>query len=482
MTNIKFTSGENIPLEMHKAKIIKALNLRTLEERRKLIEEAGNNTFLLKSRDVFLDMLTDSGVNAMSDKQQSAMLLADDAYAGSESFFKLENTLKNTFGMNFFLPTHQGRAAENILSKHFIKPGQVVPMNYHFTTRKAHITLNGGKVEEFIIDEGLKTESNFPFKGNINTEKLDKFIEKTGVQNIAFVCMEAGTNLIGGQPFSLKNLQETGNICRKHGLLLIMDASLLTDNLYFIKTREKECEKMSIAEITMKMANECDVIYFSGRKFGSGRGGGILLNDEKHAKSLRELVTIYEGFITYGGMSIMEIEAINEGVKEAMDFNMINQGPEFIKFLSDEFLKLGVPVVTPSGGLGLHLDAKRFIKHVPQNEYQAASLTSAIYVISGVRGMERGTMAESRNPDGSEHFANMELVRLAVPRRVFTMSQLKYVADRVGWLYKNRELIGGLKFSDEPKTLRFFLGKLTTTSNWMDKLVAKFREDFGDSL
>ncbi|MDR0645701.1 MAG: tryptophanase, partial [Elusimicrobiota bacterium] len=384
MTNIKFASGEGFPLEMHKVKIVKSINLKPLDERKKLMQEAGNNTFLLKSRDVFLDMLTDSGVNAMSDKQQSALMLADDAYAGSESFFKLESSLRNIFGKKFFLPTHQGRAAEHLLSKHFVKPGQIVPMNYHFTTRKAHITLCGGKVEEFIIDEGLKTESSFPFKGNMNVEKLDKFIEKTGKENIAFVCMEAGTNLIGGQPFSLKNLQETGKICRKHGLILIMDASLLTDNLYFIKTREKECEKVSIPEIAIKMADECDVIYFSGRKFGRGRGGGIMLSDEKHAKSLRELVTIYEGFITYGGMSVMEIEAINEGVKEAMDFNMINQGPEFIKFLADEFLKLGAPIVTLSGGLGLHLDAKKFVDHVPQSEYQAASLTSAIYIVSGV--------------------------------------------------------------------------------------------------
>ncbi|MDD2840605.1 MAG: tryptophanase, partial [Rickettsiales bacterium] len=440
------------------------------------------NTFLLKNKDVFLDMLTDSGVNAMSDLQQTALLRADDTYAGSESFFRLNETTKEIFGKKFLCPAHQGRACENILSRVLVKQGQTVIMNFHFTTSKAHVLANGGTVEELLIDEGLKAESDFPFKGNMDLNKLEKSIKNHGAENIAFVRMEAGTNLIGGQPFSLKNLKDVSEICRKNEIKLVLDASLLTDNLFFIKTREESCKNMTISEITRAMSDCSDIIYFSARKLGSARGGVIVLNDEELLKRMQELCTLFEGFITYGGMSLMEVEAINVGLQEAMDFEMINQGPEFIKFLIDELVKNKVPVVLPSGGLGAHLDAKRFVSHIPQSQYQAASLTAAIFIVSGIRGMERGTMAESRNSDGSEHFAAMELVRLAAPRRVFSMSHMKFVADRISWLFKNRNLIGGLKFVEEPKTLRFFLGKMAPVNDWQDKLVSKFKEDFGDSL
>ena len=483
MKNIKFMSGENVPMEMHKAKIIKKLNLKPIDERLEAIKKAGNNAFLLRNKDIFLDMLTDSGVNAMSDKQQSAMLLADDAYAGSESFFKLNETTKQIFGKEFLVPAHQGRACENILSKVLVKKGQIVIMNFHFTTSKAHVVANGGIVEQLIIDEGLKSQSDFPFKGNMDIKKLEECINKNGAENISFVRMEAGTNLIGGQPFSLQNLREVSEVCKKNKIPLVLDASLLTDNLFFIKTKEKECENMTIAEITKAMVDLCDIIYFSARKLGSARGGAILTNNKELFRKMQELVVLFEGFITYGGMSIMEIEAINIGLQEAMDFEMINQGPQFIEFLVNEFVKNNIPTITPSGGLGAHLDAREFCKHIPQSQFPAGSLISAIFIISGIRGMERGTISEDRNPDGTEHFADMELVRLAVPRRVFTLSHLKFVADRINWLWKNRELIGGLRWIEEPKVLRFFLGRLEPVSDWQEKLVKKFKEDFGeDSL
>ena len=482
MQTIKFMSGEKVPLEMHKKKIVKKITLKPIDERLKSIQEAGNNSFLLKNKDVFLDMLTDSGVNAMSDKQQSALLLADDAYAGSESFYKLNETTKKIFGKEYLVPAHQGRACENILCHLFVKPGDVVIMNFHFTTTKAHITLRQGIVEQLIIDEGLISQSELPFKGNMDIKKLEDCINKYGPEKISFVRMEAGTNLVGGQPFSLENLKEVSDVCKKYKLLLVLDASLLADNLYFIKVREEKYKNKSIPEITREMADLCDIIYFSARKLGCARGGGLITNNKEIFRKMQETTVLFEGFITYGGMSIMEIEAINVGLQESMDFGMINQTPIFIEFLVNEFTKNGIPAITPPGGLGAHLDAKQFCKHIPQSQFPAASLIAAIYIVSGARGMERGTVSEDRNPDGSEHFADMELVRLAVPKRVFSLSHLKFVADRVNWLYKNRELIGGLEWVEEPKVLRFFLGKLKPVNDWQERLVKKFKEDFGDSL
>lgn len=482
MVNVKFFSGEQIPLEMHKVRIVQKLNLPPVERRLESITEAGSNTFLLKNRDIFMDMLTDSGVNAMSDRQQSAMLVADDSYAGSETFFRLESKLKEIFGMEFFLPAHQGRACENIISRTLVKPGTVVPMNYHFTTTKSHIVLNGGTVEELITDAGLEVASTNPFKGNMDINKLNALVEKHGPDKIAFVRMEAGTNLIGGQPFSLENLREVRNVCHRHGLILVLDASLLADNLYFMKTREEKCKSMSIREITLEMASLCDIVYFSARKLGCARGGGICTSNRELFEKMRELVPLYEGFLTYGGMSVREMEALTVGLDETMDEDVINQGPQFISFMTEELLKKGVPVVTPAGGLGCHINAMEFVSHIPQNEYPAGALAAALYIASGVRGMERGTMSEQRNPDGSEVFSNMELLRLAMPRRVFTLSQVKYAVDRIAWLYENRKLIEGLVFVDEPKILRFFFGRLKPVSDWQQKLAEKFRKDFGDSL
>ncbi|MGE4527158.1 MAG: tryptophanase [Rhodospirillaceae bacterium] len=482
MSKVKFHSGENLPLELHKVRIVQKLNLVPIERRLAAVREAGNNTFLLKNRDIFLDMLTDSGVNAMSDKQLAAMMESDDSYAGSETFTKLQEKIKEIFGMDYFLPVHQGRAAENILSQVFVNEGQVVPMNYHFTTSKAHIVLNGGRVEELVADEGLKVTSDHPFKGNIDLDKLTALIAAEGKDKIAYVRIETGTNLIGGQPHSLQNLADVSAICRKAGIMLVFDASLLADNLYFIKTREAACKDLSIREITRKIADLTDVIYFSARKLGCARGGGICTNSFDAYMKMRELITLYEGFLTYGGMSVREIEAIAVGLEETMDEDMICQGPQFIEYMVNDLNRQGVPVITPAGGLGCHVDAMRFLPHVPQSQYPAGALASAVFLVSGVRGMERGSISEQRNPDGSEVYSNMELLRLALPRRVFTLSQVKYAVDRIVWLYENRDLVGGLKFVEEPKMLRFFFGKLETVGDWHAKLLAKFRADFGDSL
>ncbi len=482
MTTVKYYGDENIPLEMHKVRIVQKLHLPPVERRLEAMNEAGNNTFLLQNAEVFMDMLTDSGVNAMSDRQLASMMVADDSYAGSATYTRLENKLRELFGMHYILPTHQGRACENILAQVLVSPGTVVPMNYHFTTTKAHITLNGGSIEELVAEEGLEVVSVHPFKGNMDIAKLRAVIANHGATQIAFVRMEAGTNLIGGQPFSLQNLADVRQVCDEFGLLLVLDASLLADNLYFIKEREAACKDMSIRDITRRFADLSDIVYFSARKLGCVRGGGMCMRSEELYRRMRGLVPLYEGFLTYGGMSVREIEALTVGLEETMDEDMINQGPIFIAYMVDELERRGIPVITPPGGLGCHLNALQFLDHLPQSQYPAGALAAALYIASGVRGMERGTLSEQREPDGSEVFANMELLRLALPRRVFTLSQVKYAIDRIQWLYDNRRLIGGLEFTEEPEILRFFFGRLKPVSNWQQDLVAKFRQDFGDSL
>ena len=482
MANIKFYKEKNLPLEMHKVRIVQKLNLLPIDERLKAIKEAGNNTFLLRNRDVYLDMLTDSGTNAMSDKQLGAMMIADDSYAGSETFYRLEKVVQKFFNKKYFLPTHQGRACENILAKTLVKPGDVVPMNYHFTTTKTHINLNGGEVVEIYKDEAIKITSDNPFKGDLDLNKLEKVIVEVGVEHIPFVRIELGTNLIGGQPVSLQNIEDTSKICKKHNIPLMIDASLLTDNLYFNKVREEKCKDMEIADIAIAISNCADIVYFSARKLGSAKGGGIVVDDVKLFDQMKVLLPIYEGFLTYGGMSTREMEAVAIGLEEATDMDMISHGPEFINEFGRILSEHNIPLVTPFGGLGLHINAREFVGHIKEEKYQAASLAAAIYIVSGARGMERGTLSEEKNPDGTEHIASCELVRLALPRRVFTLSQVRFIADRLVWLYENRHLIGGLEFVEEPSVMRFFIGRLKAENDWQEKLVAKFKEDFGDSL
>ena len=479
---IKFASGEQIPIELHKVRMVQKLNLKPINERLQAIKEAGFNSFLMSTRDVFLDMLTDSGVNAMSDEQVSSMLRADDAYAGSQSFERAQQAVQDVFGTKYFLPAHQGRAAEHIVFKALVKPGDIIPMNYHFTTTKEHIELPGGRIDEIFTDEGLKISSDCPFKGNIDIDKLKALIKQHGAERIPFVRMEASTNLIGGQPFSVANMRQVRKVCDRHGILLMLDASLIGENAYFVKQREKGFKSKTIAEILHALCGLADLIYFSSRKVSSTRGGGICTNRVDLYDKLKDLVILYEGFLTYGGMSVREIEAMAVGLRETQDETIIGQSPAFIQYLVDTLDAAKVPVVTPAGGLGCHVDARGFLPHVPQSEYPAGALVAAFYLVSGVRGMERGTISSVRDKEGRDIPADVELMRLAMPRRVFTLSQVKYVADRLQWLHRHRELVGGLKFEYEPKVLRFFLGRLVPTTAWPEKLVARFKKDFGDSL
>ncbi|MBQ2634227.1 MAG: tryptophanase [Oscillospiraceae bacterium] len=480
MPEIKFYKHEPIPMEMHKVKVVQQLHLLPARERLAKMRAAGFNTFQLHNADIFMDMLTDSGVNAMSDMQVAATMHADDAYAGSETFFIMRDKLEEIFGTPYCLPAHQGRACENILATRFVKPGNCVIMNYHFTTAKAHITRVGGHVEELVKDEGLVSKSDLPFKGNIDLQKLEACIQKETPENVAFLRLESGTNLIGGQPISYENMKAATELAKKYGILTVLDASLLQDNLYFIKIREPGMADKSVREITRMIADLFDLVYFSARKFGFARGGAIVMRDEALFHSMEDLIPMFEGFLTYGGMSVREMEAMTVGFDESMDMDVISQGPQFIQYAVNQLDAYGIPVITPGGGLGAHLDCLDFIPHVPQQEYAACALSCALYICGGIRGMERGTLSEERNADGSERLASMELLRLAFPRRVFTLSQTEYVIDRVKWLYDHRDLVGGLRFVHEPATLRFFTGILEPIGDWPEKLTEAYVAEFGE--
>ncbi|HLN20182.1 MAG TPA: tryptophanase [Bacteroidales bacterium] len=479
---VKFYSGKQIPLEMHKVRIVQSLNLVPVDRRLQAIAEAGYNSFLLSTKDIFLDMLTDSGTNAMSDAQLSKMFVADDAYAGSQSFVKFEKSVNAVFGKNLILPVHQGRAAENIISQTFVKKGSIVPMNYHFTTTLAHIQLNGGKVVELFTPEAMVIKSTNPFKGNLDTRRLDDLIKENGAENVPFIRMEASTNLIGGQPFSMENFNEVRKIADKYGIMIVLDASLIGENAFFIKKREKGFADKSIGEILNQMCSLSDIVYFSGRKVSSSRGGAICTNNTDLYNKMKDLVPLYEGFLTYGGISIREIEAMAVGLMETLDEDVVGQSPTFINYAVTELDKLGLPVIMPGGALGCHVEAQKFMPHVPQSQYPAGSLVAAFYIISGIRGMERGTLSSIRDEKGDDILADLELMRLAFPRRVFTLSQVEYIIDRLNWLYHNKHIVGGLKFVEEPPVLRFFTGRLAPIGDWPMKLAEAFKKDFGDSL
>ncbi len=477
--SIRLSNGCEIPIEMHKVRIVQKTQLPPARQRLAAIEDAGYNTFLLRSRSIFLDMLTDSGTNAMTDNQLAAMMQSDDAYAGSESFYKLEASVKEIFGYQYVLPVHQGRAAEHLLAKTFVKPGQIVPMNYHFTTTKAHFNLAGGKVLELYAPEALNTESAHPFKGNMDLGRLQEAIETAGPKNVSFVRMEATTNLIGGQPFSLENLRQVKALVEPLGIFLVVDGSLISENAYFIRQREKGYENTSIRDIVREIMDVADLCYLSGRKSCSVRGGLIATNRLDLHEAIRPWLPVYEGFFTYGGMSSKEVEAMAVGLREMTELEVAGASADAIKYFVSLLKEKGVPVVTPAGGLAAHVDAMRFIDHVPQTEYPAGALCAAVYIASGIRGMERGSVSMDRDEEGNDVPSDLELVRLAVPRRVYTMSHYQYAADRLRWLYDHREMVGGLEFYEEPPVLRFFAGKMRTKGNWGAELTAAFEKDFG---
>ncbi len=476
----KLRDGREIPVELYKTRVVQKINLVPARERLEAIEEAGYNTFQLKTKDILLDMLTDSGVNAMSDKQWAGWITTDDAYAGSMTFYEFADAVKEILGYNYVMNVHQGRAAEHLLSKVFCKPDGVVITNYHFTTTRAHIEVTGtSECLELYTDEALNTKSTCLFKGNMDIDKLKKAIDKYGRDKIGYVRMEATTNLLGGQPFSMENLREVRRVCDENGLLLILDGSLISENAYFIWKRERGYENKTIAEIIKEMCSIPDIFYLSGRKNTCVRGGFIATNNKELFAQLEPWLPVYEGFYTYGGMSMREIGAMTVGLREMVDPSVAGCAIEQIKYFVEKLDGLGIPVVTPPGGLACHIDARKFLPHIRKEEYIAGALTAALYIASGVRAMERGTISMDRAKDGTELYADLELTRIAIPRRVYSISHIEYIVDRLQWLYEHRDLIRGLKFVFEPPVLRFFLGKLTAIDDWGRKLTDAFEKDFG---
>jgi tyrosine phenol-lyase len=477
---MKLSTGKEIPVEMHKTRMLQKINLAPAHVRLESIREGGYNTFLMKSENIFLDMLTDSGVNAMSDNQFAAFMNADDCYAGSATFYEFEKAVKDILGYKYVMNVHQGRAAEHLIPKVFSKPGDIVPTNYHFTTTRAHIEILGCEMPEIFKDESMNTQSTYPFKGEMDPEKLKALIKKHGAEKIAFVRMEATANLMGGQPFSMKNLREIKEICAKNKIMMVLDGSLMSENAFLITQREKGYENKTVAEVVKEICSVPDLYYMSGRKNTCVRGGCIATNNEEIFMKIKPWLPVYEGFFTYGGMSQREVAMMAIGMREMVHPDVAGSTVGQIKYAIERLVELGVPVVTPPGGLGIHLDAARFLPHLQHKDYPAGALCAALYIASGIRSMERGTVSMDRDPKGNERYSELELTRLAVPRRVYSISHLEYAIDRIHWLHKHRDLIGGLKFTYEPPVLRFFLGKLEPIGDWGAKLSAAVKKDFGD--
>ena len=452
---------EYYPAEPFRIKSVETVKMISREEREQVIKEAGYNTFLIDSENVYIDLLTDSGTNAMSDKQWAGMMIGDEAYAGSRNFKHLEATVQELFGFKHIVPTHQGRGAENLLSQIAIKPGQCVPGNMYFTTTRYHQERNGGIFVDIIRDEAHDAAKVVLFKGDIDVEKLRKLIDEKGAKNIAYVCLAVTVNLAGGQPVSMKNMLQVRELTNKHGIKVFFDATRCVENAYFIKEQEEGFADKSISDIVLEMFSYSDGCTMSGKKDCLVNIGGFLcMNDEDLFNDAKELVVVYEGMPSYGGMAGRDMEAMAIGLRESMQFEYIQHRVKQVRYLGERLLEAGVPIVQPVGGHAVFLDARRFCSHLTQDQLPAQSLAANLYVESGVRSMERGIVSAGRNPiTGENHEPKLETVRLTIPRRVYTYSHMDLVADAVIKLYKHKEDIKGLRFVYEPKQLRFFTAR-----------------------
>lgn len=446
--------------EPYKIKMVEPIAVTTREQREDSIKRAGYNTFLLDSADVYIDLLTDSGTNAMSDNQWAGLMLGDEAYAGSKNFKHLHKAVNEIFGFKHVVPTHQGRGAENILSQIMIKDGDFVPGNMYFTTTRAHQEMNGATFRDIIIDEAHDPSNEHPFKGNIDLNKLNNLIEEVGADKIPYICLAVTVNLAGGQPVSMENIKAVNEIAKKHGIKIMMDSTRCVENACFIKQREEAYKNTSIKDIVKEMFSYADGCTMSGKKDGIVNIGGFLaLNDDDLYQKATSLVVVYEGMPSYGGMSGRDMEALARGLYESVNYDFISHRLQQIQYLGERLDSAGIPVVKPFGGHAIFLDARKFYSHLSQDEFPAQALAANLYVQSGVRSMERGIISAGRDQDGNNRHPKLELVRLTIPRRVYTYSHLDVVADSVIDLYKERESAKGLKFVYEPPVLRFFTAR-----------------------
>ncbi|HEY4532984.1 MAG TPA: tyrosine phenol-lyase [Fusobacterium sp.] len=461
MNEKDFMDLSRYPAEPFKIKAVEPVRMISKEERIKAIKEAGYNTFNLKSEECYIDLLTDSGTNAMSDAQWAGMMIGDEAYAGSKNWIFLESTIKELFGFKHVVPTHQGRGAENILSTIAIKPGQYVLGNMYFTTTRYHQERNGGIFIDIIREEAHDATKNIPFKGDIDVEKMERIIQEKGAENIAYVCLAVTVNLAGGQPVSMKNMKEVRKVADKYGVKVFYDATRCVENAYFIKEQEAEYKDKSIKEICHEMFSYSDGATCSGKKDGIVNIGGFLaINDDELFGKAKEIVVVFEGMPSYGGMAGRDMQAIAIGFREAMQFEYIEHRIKQVRYLGEKLLAAGIPIIEPVGGHAVFLDARRFCPHLTQEQFPAQSLAAALYVEAGVRSMERGIVSAGRDAvTGENHKPKLETVRLTIPRRVYTYRHMDVVAEACINLYKHKEDIKPLKFVYEPKQLRFFTAK-----------------------
>ncbi|MDP9194687.1 MAG: tyrosine phenol-lyase [Acidobacteriota bacterium] len=447
--------------EPWKIKTVEPLSMKTRDERERAIAEAGYNTFLLKSEDVYIDLLTDSGTNAMSDRQWAAMMCADEAYAGARSFYNMEHAVREIYGFKHMVPTHQGRGAEHLISRILIRPGHVIPGNMYFTTTRAHQELQGGQFVDVVIDEAHDSTFVHPFKGNVDIFKLLEVIERVGPKNIPYINVACTVNLAGGQPVSMANLREVREVCELFDIRMWCDATRAVENAFFIREREPGYAQKPVRAILREMMSSFDGCTMSAKKDCLVNIGGFLaMNDPEILQAAREQVVIFEGMPTYGGLAGRDMEAIAQGIYEMVDDDYIANRIGQVRYLGQQLIDAGVPIVLPIGGHAVFLDARRFLPHLDQEQYPAQSLAAALYLDSGVRSMERGVISAGRDPvSGANRKASLELVRLTIPRRVYTNRHMDVVAWSVQTLFERRDEIPGLTMTYEPPALRFFTAR-----------------------
>jgi tyrosine phenol-lyase len=444
--------------EPWKIKVVEPIKMTSRPQRETAIATAGYNTFLLRSVDCYIDLLTDSGTNAMSDNQWAGMMLGDEAYAGSKNFYALEEAVRTYYGYEYLIPTHQGRGAENILSKVLIKEGDYVPGNMYFTTTRLHQELAGGTFRDVIIDEAHDPASEHPFKGNVDLAKLDALVQEVGADRIAYITVGVTVNLAGGQPVSIANLREVSAYCHDKGILVILDATRAVENAYFIQQREEGYADKSVAQILHEMCDLSDGATMSGKKDSLVNiGGWLAVRDPKIAEKARNLVVVYEGLHTYGGMAGRDMEAMARGIVESVQDDHIRARIGQVEYLGNKLIDAGIPVVHPIGGHAVFLDAKAILPHIPRDQFPAQALAAALYVESGIRAMERGAVSAGRDPKtGENRYPKLELVRLTIPRRVYTQAHMDVTAESVMEVFDHASKVRGLAFEYEPEYLRFF--------------------------
>jgi tyrosine phenol-lyase len=444
--------------EPWKVKVVEPIRMLTREERDRAIAEAGYNTFLLRSEDVYIDLLTDSGTSAMSDWQWAGMMQGDEAYAGSRNFYHLEEAVRQHYGYRYMVPTHQGRGAENLISRLLIEPGDHVPGNMYFTTTRLHQELAGGTFVDVVIPEAHDPASEHPFKGNVDLDKLEALIGRVGPERIAYVCLAATVNMAGGQPVSMANVRAVRELTRRHGIKVVLDATRAAENAYFIQQREVGHRDRKVAEILLELCSYTDACTMSGKKDSLVNiGGWLALNDSALYEEASNLVVVYEGLHTYGGMAGRDMEAMARGIVESVDDEHMHARVGQVEYLGHKLIEMGVPVVRPIGGHAVYLDARAFYPHLSQDEFPAQALAANLYADAGVRSMERGIVSAGRDKTtGENHRPALELVRLTIPRRVYTQAHMDIIAESSAAVYDERETARGLRMVHEPRYLRFF--------------------------